>query len=566
MKPSFLLLTTLISASSFLSAAPHASAAPVTMDFVTVSDPGNLPDRNGYGAVKDPFKLGKFDVTAEQYTAFLNAVANKEDTYQLYDERMSSNPQVASIDRKGTAGNYIYSVKKDAAKLPVVYVSWFGAARFANWMHNGQPKGLQNASTTETGAYDFTVPVKIVASKYVDFLNAHASQSDAHSLYAGVSNIINRSKNEDGSYTYSLKEDADNTSVDVSWFAAARFSNWKYNKDRKPQIIATSYCAFLNTVANVDSYELYNDSMADKIVRAGEPGNYTYSIKEETELPALTEDLPKAPRVATDWLSSAKYAVWKTWANTQKDEQQAPGKDIIKAINKLNEQDITEIGIYPLATGMKDIAGDLDVTPTDYRKLSDGAKFYLPSEDQNYKACFYKRIAGSPEYWVYATKHDTTPKNGNNDLGALAGRENAVNYFVENNPSRNVISGFAWNARAKTLSTQYATEETAQLRLTPVGHYQFTVSPYGAYDMAGNVSQWLNAKPAHFETRIDKATGEEYQEWQWASATRPIRGGSWGKTGQCPTGESQLQKDTIFVIDASVKRDYIGFRLASPVS
>jgi hypothetical protein len=39
---------------------------------------------------------------------------------------------------------------------PVVYVSWFDAARFCNWIHNGQPSGSQAAGSTETGAYTFT--------------------------------------------------------------------------------------------------------------------------------------------------------------------------------------------------------------------------------------------------------------------------------------------------------------------------------------------------------------------------------------------------------------------------
>jgi formylglycine-generating enzyme required for sulfatase activity len=36
---------------------------------------------------------------------------------------------------------------------PIAYVSWGDAARFANWLHNGQPSGAQGPSTTETGAY-----------------------------------------------------------------------------------------------------------------------------------------------------------------------------------------------------------------------------------------------------------------------------------------------------------------------------------------------------------------------------------------------------------------------------
>jgi hypothetical protein len=35
----------------------------------------------------------------------------------------------------------------------VTLVSWFDAARFANWLQNGQPTGGQGAGTTETGAY-----------------------------------------------------------------------------------------------------------------------------------------------------------------------------------------------------------------------------------------------------------------------------------------------------------------------------------------------------------------------------------------------------------------------------
>jgi hypothetical protein len=35
----------------------------------------------------------------------------------------------------------------------VNYVSWADAARFANWLHNGQPTGAQDPTTTEDGSY-----------------------------------------------------------------------------------------------------------------------------------------------------------------------------------------------------------------------------------------------------------------------------------------------------------------------------------------------------------------------------------------------------------------------------
>ena len=43
---------------------------------------------------------------------------------------------------------------EDWARRPVNFVSWADAARFANWLHNGQPSGDQTSNTTETGSYD----------------------------------------------------------------------------------------------------------------------------------------------------------------------------------------------------------------------------------------------------------------------------------------------------------------------------------------------------------------------------------------------------------------------------
>jgi formylglycine-generating enzyme required for sulfatase activity len=104
------------------------------------------------------YNIGKFEVTAGQYTAFLNAVA-ATDTYGLYDTNMDMDVAVppyywgCNIKRSGSPGSYTYSVASDWANRPVNYVSWGDAARFANWLTNGQPTGGQNGSTTEDGSY-----------------------------------------------------------------------------------------------------------------------------------------------------------------------------------------------------------------------------------------------------------------------------------------------------------------------------------------------------------------------------------------------------------------------------
>jgi hypothetical protein len=58
------------------------------------------------------------------------------------------------IKQTGSFGSYTYTVATDRANRPVNFVSFWNACRFANWLHNGQPTGEQNASTTEDGAYD----------------------------------------------------------------------------------------------------------------------------------------------------------------------------------------------------------------------------------------------------------------------------------------------------------------------------------------------------------------------------------------------------------------------------
>jgi len=54
----------------------------------------------------------------------------------------------------GTVGDpYTYTVDSAFDFRPVNYVSWCDAARFANWLHNGQTTGAQDSTTTEDGAY-----------------------------------------------------------------------------------------------------------------------------------------------------------------------------------------------------------------------------------------------------------------------------------------------------------------------------------------------------------------------------------------------------------------------------
>jgi len=154
----------LLAAISLLSLSGIAQAN-ITIDTVTVGNAGNAGELSGSGAggygpdricgsVGYNYNIGKYEVTAGQYTAFLNAVA-KTDAYGLYNTKMDTAVYSygCNIKRTGSSGNYSYSVASDWANRPVNLVSYWDSCRFANWLGNGQPTGAQNASTTERGAY-----------------------------------------------------------------------------------------------------------------------------------------------------------------------------------------------------------------------------------------------------------------------------------------------------------------------------------------------------------------------------------------------------------------------------
>jgi formylglycine-generating enzyme required for sulfatase activity len=120
------------------------------MDWVAVGNVGNADDSTGYGGVSDVYQIGTYEVTAGQYTEFLNSVA-ATDTHGLYNTSMWSSSHGCKIQRSGSSSSYSYSVAADRADRPVNYVGWYDSLRFANWLHNGQ-----GAGDTEDGAYDMS--------------------------------------------------------------------------------------------------------------------------------------------------------------------------------------------------------------------------------------------------------------------------------------------------------------------------------------------------------------------------------------------------------------------------
>lgn len=146
-----------------------------SMEFVNIGNPGNKaaeadsPDLR-LGRVDYEYRIGKYEVTYGQYVEFLNAKA-QDDPTGLYDPSMTNDKTGNGILRVGTPGEYVYSLLDDiSSSLPVNFVNFTDAARFANWMNNGK-----GDSSTESGAYRITT-AKLKSAFRTDGLNTYIAR------------------------------------------------------------------------------------------------------------------------------------------------------------------------------------------------------------------------------------------------------------------------------------------------------------------------------------------------------------------------------------------------------
>lgn len=142
-----------------LAGAALAAPLPVTIDYGTVGNPGNPALTSGTfgarGSVSEVFKMAKYETSNSDYVKFLNTVdpsgSGTSNPLGIYNSLMTSDTTNGGIIINGTAAaGSRYEVRPGFALKPVTFVSWFSAARFANWLNNGQVSGTAG---TEDGAY-----------------------------------------------------------------------------------------------------------------------------------------------------------------------------------------------------------------------------------------------------------------------------------------------------------------------------------------------------------------------------------------------------------------------------
>ena len=148
--------------------------------------------------------------------------------------------------------------------------------------------------------------------------------------------------------------------------------------------------------------------------------------------------------------------------------------------------------------------------------LNIGAKFFIPSENQWYKAAYYKGGGTNAGYWPYATQSNTlpTPVTANSTgVGSAGSSGNLANY--------NIVAD--WNGQDGNVTT--------------VGT-NGGPSTYGAFDMTGNVREWNDRSSS-------------------SSSLRGLRGGFWNG------GSGFLSSSARHNFPAWFEDLDIGFRVAS---
>jgi formylglycine-generating enzyme required for sulfatase activity len=265
----------------------------------------------------------------------------------------------------------------------------------------------------------------------------------------------------------------------------------------KYDVTTAQYCQFLNAVATTsDPYGLYTRGMPTDIptvaiTQSGSPGSYSYSVTGSYSAAA------NCPVFDVTWGDAARFCNW--LQNRQPTGVEGPGT--------------TETGAYTLngATSNADLMAII---------RNAGATYFIPSENEWYKAAYYKGGGTNAGYWLYPTQSNTAPIN----ILSSTGTNNA-----------NFYDSYGTGNHTYTDPTNY---------LTPVGAFAASPGPYGTFDQGGDVFQWN-------ETAV-------------GSSSRGLRGGNWGST-YCDSSVLASSFRYYYPPEASASYEdiSIGFRVAS---
>ena len=140
----------------------------------------------------------------------------------------------------------------------------------------------------------------------------------------------------------------------------------------------------------------------------------------------------------------------------------------------------TEEGAYSLSAGAPDADGQPRFPGNITR--NPGATWWVPSEDEWYKAAYHKNDGVTGNYWDYPTATDAVPFSDQPPGNDAPEESNTANFFKNDQLANGFDDGYA--------VTGSASLDNSQNYLTDVGAYTSSPGPYGTFDQGGNVREW----------------------------------------------------------------------------
>ncbi|BBO32909.1 formylglycine-generating enzyme family protein [Lacipirellula parvula] len=161
----------------------------------------------------------------------------------------------------------------------------------------------------------------------------------------------------------------------------------------------------------------------------------------------------------------------------------------------------TESGVYTIGSGIDEVR-------------SANAKFWIPSQDEWYKAAYHDSTAGTAGvYFDFPTGSNAIPISDK-----PADNPSAANYFNDDGLANGFNDGYAVSG---------STSPIPGALFTDVGAYTQAASPYGTFDQDGNVEEWNESVGPGFarDLRGSSAMGG-YPEMQvdWRNWAHPMFG------------------------------------------
>jgi formylglycine-generating enzyme required for sulfatase activity len=293
------------------------------------------------------------------------------------------------------------------------------------------------------------------------------------------------------------------------------------------------YVEFLNAVAKSDPYGLFNPGMQQDLLlnginRTGVDGSYIYTVAGPTSTDATTglnqnpEGSVNKPVNYVNYLDAIRFANWMhngkgtgstetgaylittaalvgatRWNNiiTYKatgdlnisvgDQAQASaltgsGFDTRSTIRSVTKKDgftyftVQNNNANGIATG----SGTVTVIPATHAL---GARYWIPTENEWYKAAYFKPTNATSTtgvYYDWATQSDTTPSN----ILISPTTPNKANTRTNTGFTKSPLSSLALGLLPDPL--------VGPNMLTEVGTFSGSASSYGTFDQDGNVTEW----------------------------------------------------------------------------